>query len=136
MSMPSVECRRTVVYSSIHPGPPGGPVPWLEVLPGKQFELQGGRVRAEPWASLIHCATAMLSGLVIDPAIPGGNGISRELGLTTPTPGRIPRQTQGRRLSRGRLFVGVHTKFGANSFCRFADITDFDMLITDTGLTA
>ncbi len=32
--------------------------------------------------------------------------------------------------------MGVHTKFGANSFCRFADITDFDMLITDTGLTA
>ena len=38
-------------------------------------------------------------------------------------------------VSRRRLFVGVHTKFGTNSFCKFADVADFETLITDTGLS-
>jgi DeoR family fructose operon transcriptional repressor len=38
--------------------------------------------------------------------------------------------------SRRRIFVGLHTKFGASSFCRFAEITDFEVLVTDTGLSA
>ena len=37
-------------------------------------------------------------------------------------------------VSRRRMFVGVHTKFGVNSFCKFADVADFETLITDTGM--
>jgi DeoR/GlpR family transcriptional regulator of sugar metabolism len=33
------------------------------------------------------------------------------------------------------VFVGLHTKFGAASFCRFADVSDFEVLVTDTGLS-
>ena len=38
-------------------------------------------------------------------------------------------------VSRRRILVAVHTKFGVNSFCRFADVADFETLITDTGLS-
>ena len=38
--------------------------------------------------------------------------------------------------SRRRIFVGVHTKFGVSGFCRFADLPDFEALVTDTGVSA
>jgi DeoR family fructose operon transcriptional repressor len=38
------------------------------------------------------------------------------------------------RVSRRRVFVGVHTKFGVSSFCRFAEVADFEAIVTDTAL--
>jgi len=38
--------------------------------------------------------------------------------------------------TRRKVFVGVHSKFGVSSFCRFADVDDFEALVTDTGLSA
>jgi DeoR/GlpR family transcriptional regulator of sugar metabolism len=35
-----------------------------------------------------------------------------------------------------RIFVGVHTKFGVSSFCRFAELSDFEALVTGTELSA
>jgi DeoR/GlpR family transcriptional regulator of sugar metabolism len=32
------------------------------------------------------------------------------------------------------VLVGAHHKFGSTSFCRCAQVTDFEALITDTGL--
>jgi DeoR/GlpR family transcriptional regulator of sugar metabolism len=32
--------------------------------------------------------------------------------------------------------MGVHTKFGASSFCRFAEVGDFETIVTDTGLSS
>ncbi|WP_281278543.1 hypothetical protein [Streptomyces tateyamensis] len=37
-------------------------------------------------------------------------------------------------VSRRRVFLGHHTKFGASSFCRFAEVADFEAIVTDTGL--
>jgi DeoR/GlpR family transcriptional regulator of sugar metabolism len=31
---------------------------------------------------------------------------------------------------------GVHTKFGVSSFCRFAEVTDSDTIVTDSALPA
>jgi DeoR/GlpR family transcriptional regulator of sugar metabolism len=28
--------------------------------------------------------------------------------------------------------LGIHTKFGVRTFCRFAEISDFESLVTDT----
>jgi DeoR/GlpR family transcriptional regulator of sugar metabolism len=98
--------------------------------------LLGGRVRGRTLGTVDHWATNMLSDLVIDLAIMGTNGISRERGLTTPDPAVSAVKHKVIEVSRRRMFVGVHTKFGVNSFCKFADIADFEMLITDTGLTA
>lgn len=43
-------------------------------------------MRGGTLATVDHWATEMLGGFVIDLAYVGANGISREYGLTTPTP--------------------------------------------------
>jgi DeoR/GlpR family transcriptional regulator of sugar metabolism len=78
----------------------------------------------------------MLSGFVVDLAYLGANGISREHGLTTPDPAVAEVKAQAVRSAHRRVLSGVHTKFGISSFCRFAEISDFDVVITDTGLSA
>jgi DeoR/GlpR family transcriptional regulator of sugar metabolism len=98
--------------------------------------LLGGRVRGGTLATVDHWATRMLSGFVIDLAYVGANGISREFGLTTPDPAVSEVKAEVMRVSRRRVFSGVHTKFGAVSFCRFADVADFDAIVTDRGLPA
>src|SRR5256886_134140 len=98
--------------------------------------LLGGRVRGRTLATVDHRATRMLSGFVIDLAFVGANGISRERGLTTPDPAVAEVKSQVIRAARRRVFCGVHTKFGVSSFCRFADIGDFETIITDTALPA
>lgn len=97
--------------------------------------MLGGRVRGRTLATVDHWATDMLSDLVIDLAVLGTNGISRDRGLTTPDPAVSAVKRRVVEVSRRRLFVGVHTKFGINSFCKFADVGDFETLITDTGMT-
>jgi DeoR family transcriptional regulator, fructose operon transcriptional repressor len=97
--------------------------------------LLGGRMRGRTLATVDHWALRMLSDLVIDLAFLGANGISREHGLTTPDPAVAAVKAEVVARSRRRVFVGLHTKFGASSFCRFAEIADFEVLITDSGLT-
>ncbi|MFT2016340.1 DeoR/GlpR family DNA-binding transcription regulator [Streptomyces sp. 796.1] len=96
--------------------------------------LVGGRVRGGTLASVGHWATHMLQGFVIDLAFIGANGISRQYGLTTPDPAVSEVKAQVMRVARRRIFAGVHTKFGAVSFCRFAEAHEFEVIITDTGL--
>lgn len=98
--------------------------------------LLGGRVRGRTLATVDHWATAMLSELVIDLAYLGANGISREHGLTTPDPAVAAVKAQVMSSARRKVFVGIHTKFGVASFCRFAAIGDFEAIVTDTGLPA
>lgn len=98
--------------------------------------LLGGRVRGRTLATVDHWATRMLAGFVIDLAFVGANGISREHGLTTPDPAVADVKSQVVRVARRRVFAGVHTKFGVSSFCRFAEVTDFDTIVTDTALPA
>ncbi|KOU16686.1 transcriptional regulator [Streptomyces sp. WM6372] len=96
--------------------------------------LLGGRVRARTLASVGSWACAMLSGFVIDLAYLGSNGISRDCGLTTPDPVVADVKAKALEVSRRRIFIGHHGKFGASSFCRFAEVSDFETIITDTGL--
>jgi DeoR/GlpR family transcriptional regulator of sugar metabolism len=98
--------------------------------------LLGGRVREATLATVGHWTSRMLAGLVIDLAYIGANGISREHGLTTPDPTVCEVKAQAVRGSRRRVFAGVHTKFGAVTFCRFADVRDVESIVTDTGLSA
>jgi DeoR family fructose operon transcriptional repressor len=98
--------------------------------------LLGGRVRGRTLATVDHWATRMLAGFVIDLAFIGANGISREHGLTTPDPAVADVKAQVVRTARRCVFSGIHTKFGASSFCRFAEVADFETIITDTALPA
>lgn len=98
--------------------------------------LLGGRVRGKTLGVVDHWASSMLGELCIDLAILGANGISRERGLTVPDVGVGAVKQTAMRVSRRRLFVGAHFKFGVTSFFRFAEISDFETLITDTSLSA
>jgi DeoR family fructose operon transcriptional repressor len=98
--------------------------------------LLGGRVRARTLATVGSWACAMLSGFVIDLAFLGANGISRELGLTTPDPVVADVKAKALEVSRRRIFLGDHSKFGASSFCRFAEVSDFEAIVTDTGISS
>lgn len=121
--------RITVVTSSLLAAMSLAEAPLVTVL------LLGGRLRGRTMATVDHWATRMLGDLVIDLAYLGANGISREHGLTTPDPAVAAVKSQVVVRARRRVFVGVHTKFGVTSFCRFADVGDFEALVTDTGLT-
>lgn len=98
--------------------------------------LLGGRVRGRTLATVDHWASRMLAGFVIDVAYVGANGISREHGVTTPDPAVADIKAQAMRVARRRVFVGVHTKFGVSTFCRFADVADYHTIVTDAALPA
>jgi DeoR/GlpR family transcriptional regulator of sugar metabolism len=98
--------------------------------------LLGGRVRARTLATVGSWACAMLAGFVIDLAFLGANGISRELGLTTPDPVVADVKAKALEVSRRRIFLGDHSKFGASTFCRFAEVSDFEAIVTDTGISS
>ncbi|MBX6354413.1 MAG: DeoR/GlpR transcriptional regulator [Micromonosporaceae bacterium] len=98
--------------------------------------LLGGRVRGRTLATVDHWASRMLAGFVIDLAFVGANGISREHGVTTPDPAVADVKATAMRVARRRVFVGVHTKFGVSSFCRFADVGDYHTIVTDAALPA
>ncbi|MEU1055228.1 DeoR/GlpR family DNA-binding transcription regulator [Streptomyces sp. NPDC005876] len=94
--------------------------------------LLGGRVRPGTLATVDHWTTKMLAGFVIDLAFIGANGISREHGLTTPDPAVSEVKAQAIRAARRTVFAGVHTKFGAVSFCRFGEVGTLEAIVTST----
>jgi DeoR family fructose operon transcriptional repressor len=94
----------------------------------------GGRVRGRTLATVDHWATAMLAPLNLDLAIIGANGITLDSGLTTPDPAVAEVKRTAVAVSRRRIFVGIHTKFGVTSFCSFARVQDFELLITEEAL--
>lgn len=97
--------------------------------------LLGGRLRSRTMATVDHWVLRMLGEMVIDLAYMGANGISRDHGLTTPDPAVGAVKAKAMSVSRRKIFVGIHTKFGAASFSRFAEVSDFEAIITDTGLS-
>lgn len=103
---------------------------------GISVVMLGGRLRGLTMGTVGHWTTGMLQELVIDLAFIGANGISREHGLTTPDPNVAAVKAQVMRSARRRIFVGVHTKFGVATFCRFAQVPDFEAIVTDTGVSA
>ena len=97
--------------------------------------IVGGRVRGRTQATVDEWAQRMLAEFTLDVAVLGANGVSQERGLTTPDPVVAAVKRAAVAASRRRIFVGIHTKFGVRSFAHFADIADFELMVTDTGLS-
>lgn len=95
----------------------------------------GGRMRGRTRATVDHWALRMLGEMTIDVAFLGANGVSRDRGITTPDPAVAAVKQEAVRRSRRRILVADHTKFGMVSFCRFAEVGDFEAIVTDTGLS-
>jgi DeoR family fructose operon transcriptional repressor len=98
--------------------------------------MLGGNVRRRTLGTVGPWVTDMLATLLIDIAILGANGISRDRGLTTPLPAVSDVKATVLAHSRRSVFVGVHTKFGVDSFSRFAEVSDLHTLVTDRGLSS
>jgi len=95
--------------------------------------LLGGRVQQPSLKTSGHWGTAMLETFDIDIAIMGTTGITIERGLTTPIATDVDSKALAIQQAQRRVLVAIHTKFGVNSFARFARIQQFNMLITNRG---
>ncbi len=96
--------------------------------------LVGGRLRGRTLATVDSWALRTLGELVIDVAFLGTNGITVEHGLTTPDPAVAAVKHAAVAASRRSVLVAAHSKFGLTSFCRFAEVADFETIVTDTEL--
>jgi DeoR/GlpR family transcriptional regulator of sugar metabolism len=97
--------------------------------------LLGGRMRGRTLATVGDWALRVLDGLVIDLAYLGTNAISLEHGLTTPDPAVAAIKREAVRRSRRSVLLAAHSKFGIDSFCRFAEVADFEAIVTGTELS-
>jgi len=95
----------------------------------------GGRVRQRTLACVDDWALRTLGSLFVDVAFLGTNGISVSRGLTTPDPAEAAVKRATLSVSDRRVLLADHTKVGAVSLCRYGDVDDVDVLITDTGLS-
>jgi DeoR/GlpR family transcriptional regulator of sugar metabolism len=95
-----------------------------------QLIILGGRVRGKTLGVVDQCAAAMLHKFNIDLAFIGANGVSVEHGLSTPDLSVALVKTAAVRAARRRVFIGAHPKFLSRTFVRFAEVADFDLMIT------
>jgi len=101
-----------------------------------QVLLLGGRVRGSTLGIVDSWAAEMLGRLRIDLAIIGANGISVESGITTPDPAVALVKGAAIKSSARRILIGAHHKFGTVTFVRFAEVADFEAVITGRELPA
>lgn len=98
--------------------------------------LLGGRMRGRTLATVDHWAVDMLRSLLVDVAFLGTNGISLDHGLTTPDPAVAAVKNTAVRVARRSILVAAQSKFGESSFCRFAEVADFESIVTGVELEA
>lgn len=101
-----------------------------------QVVILGGRVRGNTLGVADHWPAEMLSRLTIDLAILGANGVTVERGMTTPDPAVAAVKAAAVQSAVRRIFIGAHHKFGTATFVKFAEVTDFELLITGHELSA
>lgn len=106
----------------------------LTARPRTDVLMLGGTVRSASMATAGSAATTMLSELTVDLAILSASGISLERGASTSNPETAGLKRAAMHAGRKLLLVGSHTKFGTSSFCRYGDVPDFHLVITDTRL--
>ncbi len=96
--------------------------------------MLGGRLRGKTLATVDDWALRPLDRLNGDVAFMATNGCSLARGLTTPDPAEaaIKRAMVG--AAQRSVLLADHTKFGNTYLATFAELSEIDVLITDTGL--
>ena len=108
----------------------------LAVKPFLTVLLIGGRVRGRTLAAVGPAATDLLEQTHVDVAFMGTNGFSVERGLTTPDPAEAATKRAMIAAARRVVVLADHTKLGADALMRFAQLSEVDVLVTDSGLDA
>lgn len=96
--------------------------------------MLGGRVRGTTLASVEGWAARALEEINVDVAFLGTNGISLTRGLTTQDPAEAAIKRVMCACAHKRVLLADSSKFGVATLCQHADLTDIDVLITDSGL--
>ncbi|WP_315584301.1 DeoR/GlpR family DNA-binding transcription regulator [Actinomyces viscosus] len=102
----------------------------LVAAPNLTVYVVGGRLRGGTFGVVDHWAERMLGAMEPDLAFVGANGITEEGWLTTPDPAVAAIKETIINVSRRRIFVGDHEKFGRSTFTRFGRVSDMECLIT------
>jgi DeoR family fructose operon transcriptional repressor len=94
----------------------------------------GGRVRPRSLACVDDWALDVLSGLHVDVAFLGTNGISAGAGLTTPDLAEAAVKRATLTIAARTVLLADHSKVGVVSLARYGGLHQIDLLITDAGL--
>ncbi len=97
------------------------------------LRLLPGRVRRTTQAAVGADTVAALSGIRVDVAFLGTNGLTVDFGLTTPDPDEAA--VKRALVAAGREVVALvdASKFGVETAIRFASADDVDVVVTDRG---
>ncbi|MGW5196636.1 DeoR/GlpR family DNA-binding transcription regulator [Streptomyces spiralis] len=103
--------------------------------PGLQLHLVGGRVRHRTRAAVDAWALRAYREIRADVLFVAANGYSAEHGLTTPDLAEAAVKRAAIAAARRVVLLADSTKHGQEHFARFGDLSDVDLLITDSGLS-
>jgi len=101
-----------------------------------QLVFAGGIVRRETQCAVGEETVAMISRFRANIALIGANGISVEHGVMTPNhmEASVKRAIMG--MADRLVLLADSSKINRRALSRFADLTDFEILITDDGIDA
>ncbi|MFG2507100.1 DeoR/GlpR family DNA-binding transcription regulator [Streptomyces rubiginosohelvolus] len=103
--------------------------------PGIALHLVGGRVRHRTRAAVDAWALGSYAEINADVVFLATNGFCPDRGLTTPDLAEAAVKRAVIKAARRVVLLADSGKFGQEHFARFGDLTDVDLLITDTGLS-
>lgn len=96
----------------------------------------GGTVRRASLAGVGRLTIDALATVNVDVAFLGTNAVSVTRGLTTPDDQEGMTKRAMFATARRRILLADHSKIGRESLCRYADLADLDVLVTDVGISA
>ncbi|MFD9115914.1 DeoR/GlpR family DNA-binding transcription regulator [Streptomyces bottropensis] len=102
--------------------------------PGIQLHLVGGRVRTRTRAAVDAWALRAYGEIRADVLFVAANGFSVDHGLTTPDLAEAAVKRAAVAAARRVVLLADSSKHGQEHFARFGDLSDVDLLITDSGL--
>ncbi|WP_189305449.1 DeoR/GlpR family DNA-binding transcription regulator [Streptomyces albospinus] len=102
--------------------------------PGLTLHLVGGRIRHRTRAAVDDWALRAYREINADVLFLATNGFSLDGGLTTPDLAEAAVKRALIAAARRVVLLADSAKFGQQHFARFGELSDVDVLITDTGL--
>ncbi|MDP4511217.1 DeoR/GlpR family DNA-binding transcription regulator [Nonomuraea turcica] len=106
----------------------------LAARPNLHVIMLGGRLRGKTLATVDDWALRPLAHLNVDVAFIGTNGCSPARGLTTPDPGEAAIKRAMVKAAQRSVLLADHTKFSNTYLATFAELSEIDVVISDTGL--
>ena len=94
----------------------------------------GGRIRRATLATMDDWALDALEALHVDVAVLGTIGFSLEGGLTAPDLAEAAVKRRTLKIGEKVVLLAEAAKYGAISLCRYGDIGDLDLLVTDASM--